>query len=57
MPLRYSHRRPISLRRLVSLIPTILVTAYRDDGARTRALNEGVVCYLRKPINEVHLIP
>jgi len=57
MPLRYSHRRPISLRRLVSLIPTILVTAYRDDGARTRALSEGVVCYLRKPINEVHLIP
>lgn len=37
-------------------IPTILVTAYRDDDARIRALNEGVVCYLRKPIDERHLM-
>src|SRR3954452_4514550 len=37
-------------------IPTILVTAYHDDNARVRALNEGVVCYLRKPIDEKHLI-
>jgi FixJ family two-component response regulator len=36
-------------------IPTILVTAYHDEGARVRALNEGVVCYLRKPIDEKHL--
>ena len=33
-------------------IPTILVTAYPDDGARARALNDGVVCYLRKPVDE-----
>ena len=33
-------------------IPTILVTAYHNDEARIRALNEGVVCYLRKPIDE-----
>jgi FixJ family two-component response regulator len=37
-------------------IPTILVTAYHDDDARIRALNEGVVCYLRKPVDETHLM-
>jgi FixJ family two-component response regulator len=37
-------------------IPTILVTAYPDDAERARALNEGVICYLRKPIDEQHLI-
>jgi len=36
-------------------IPTILVTAYPNDVDRTHALNEGVVCYLRKPIDEPHL--
>ena len=33
-------------------IPTILVTAYPDDDVRARALNDGVVCYLRKPVDE-----
>jgi FixJ family two-component response regulator len=37
-------------------IPTILVTAYPDDDVRTRALNDGVVCYLRKPVDEKHLM-
>ena len=37
-------------------IPTILVTAYPDDVDRARALNDGVVCYLRKPVAEKHLI-
>lgn len=37
-------------------IPTILVTAYPDDVERARALNDGVVCYLRKPVDERHLI-
>jgi FixJ family two-component response regulator len=37
-------------------IPTILVTAYHNDDARVRALNEGVLCYLRKPIDEKHLL-
>jgi FixJ family two-component response regulator len=37
-------------------IPTILVTAYPDDVDRARALNDGVVCYLRKPLDEQHLI-
>ncbi len=37
-------------------IPTILVTAYPDDVDRARALNDGVVCYLRKPVDEQRLI-
>ena len=37
-------------------IPTILVTAYPDDVDRARALNDGVVGYLRKPVDEQHLI-
>ena len=37
-------------------IPTILVTAYPDDVERARALNDGVVCYLRKPVDEQHLM-
>jgi FixJ family two-component response regulator len=37
-------------------IPTILVTAYPNDSVRCRALNDGVVGYLRKPIDETHLI-
>jgi FixJ family two-component response regulator len=36
-------------------IPTILVTAYPNDVDLTRALNEGVACYLRKPVDEQHL--
>jgi FixJ family two-component response regulator len=36
-------------------IPTILVTAYPDDGARALALKEGVICYLRKPVDEEQL--
>lgn len=45
-------------RRLVSnghAIPTILVTAFPNDVDRARALNDGVVCYLRKPVDEGHL--
>jgi FixJ family two-component response regulator len=37
-------------------IPTILVTAYPDDADRAQAVKDGVVCYLRKPIDETHLI-
>ena len=37
-------------------IPTILVTAYPNDVDRVRAMNDGVVCYLRKPVDEQHLI-
>ena len=45
-------------RRLIDTgraIPTILVTAYPNDADRLRALNDGVVCYLRKPVDEQHL--
>jgi FixJ family two-component response regulator len=37
-------------------MPTILVTAYPNDVDRARALNDGVVCYLRKPVDEQHLM-
>src|SRR5882762_151212 len=37
-------------------IPTILVTAYPDDEVRARALKDGVACYLRKPVDEKHLM-
>jgi FixJ family two-component response regulator len=37
-------------------IPTILVTAYPNDSDRLRALNDGVVCYLAKPVDEEDLI-
>jgi FixJ family two-component response regulator len=37
-------------------ILTILVTAYPNDIDRARALNDGVVCYLRKPVNDEHLV-
>ena len=37
-------------------IPTILVTAYLDEVMRTRALKDGIVCYLRKPFNDNDLM-
>jgi FixJ family two-component response regulator len=47
------HRRLIGTGRA---IPTILVTAYPDEGVKARALKAGVVCYLRKPVNQEHLL-
>jgi FixJ family two-component response regulator len=46
-------------RRLIDsgcAIPTILVTAYPDDVVRARAVEDGVVCYLHKPLDENHLM-
>jgi CheY-like chemotaxis protein len=45
-------------RRLVGAgyaIPTILVTAYPNHIDQDHALNDGVVCYLRKPVDGQHL--
>lgn len=36
-------------------IPTILVTAYPDEAVRNHVLKEGVVCYLRKLVDDDHL--
>lgn len=33
-------------------IPTILITAYPDEGVRARALTNGVIGYLSKPCDE-----
>jgi FixJ family two-component response regulator len=46
-------------RRLIAAgyaIPTILVTAYPDEDVRAGALKDGVVCYLRKPVDEGDLV-
>jgi FixJ family two-component response regulator len=43
------------LIRAGHMIPTILVTAYPDDMTRNRALLDGVVCYLSKPVDDEHL--
>ena len=37
-------------------IPTILVTAYPNDGVRERMMTLGVVCCLPKPLVEAELI-
>ena len=36
-------------------IPTILITAHPREAERVRALKDGVLCYLRKPIDEQRL--
>lgn len=36
-------------------IPTILVTAYPDEVVRDKALKDGVVCYLSKPLDDEDL--
>jgi FixJ family two-component response regulator len=46
------HRRLVDTHRA---IPTILVTGFPNDVDRARALNDGVVCYLRKPVDIEHL--
>jgi FixJ family two-component response regulator len=47
------HRHLIEMGHAV---PTILVTGRPDDCERARALSDGVVCYLGKPISEEHLV-
>ena len=37
-------------------IPTILITAYPNDLDRMAALNDGVICYLQKPVDQRDLI-
>ena len=56
MPLMTGIELHNRLRALGHNIPTILVTAYPNDEARTRALAAGVVCYLRKPFDKDALI-
>jgi FixJ family two-component response regulator len=46
----YRHLQDLNLA-----VPTILVTAYGDDDVESRVLKDGVICYLRKPVDEKHL--
>jgi len=43
------------LTKLGYSIPTILVTAYPDEAVRDRALKDGVVCHLSKPVDDEEL--
>ena len=36
-------------------IPTILMTAYPDEAVRDRALKDGAICYLSKPVDDAKL--
>jgi FixJ family two-component response regulator len=47
------HKR---LTELGYAIPTILITAYLDEGARDHVLADGVVCYLSKPFDNNALL-
>ena len=45
-------------RRLIDMghaTPTILLTAFPNEVDRVHALNDGIVCYLRKPVDEENL--
>jgi FixJ family two-component response regulator len=44
------------LVRSGNLIPTILVTAYPDDGIQASAMAEGVLCFLSKPVDASSLL-
>src|SRR5215470_10829374 len=46
------HGRLMELRHA---IPTILVTAYPDEAVREKALKDGVICYLSKPVDDREL--
>ena len=39
-----------------NIIPTILITAFPDDGDRVRAMRAGVICYLVKPYKDDDLL-
>jgi FixJ family two-component response regulator len=43
------------LTKLGYAIPTILITAYPDEVVRDRALKDGVICYLSKPLDDREL--
>jgi FixJ family two-component response regulator len=50
----------LELRRLMlaagRYTPFIFVTAFPDEGARTRALRDGAIGYLEKPMQEASLL-
>lgn len=56
MPLMTGLELHQSLLALGLTIPTILITAYPDDRIRSLALNQGVICYLTKPIDQEALL-
>ena len=37
-------------------IPTIMITGHPDDATQAKMLNEGVVCYLKKPFGDQEML-
>jgi FixJ family two-component response regulator len=37
-------------------LPIVFITAFPDEGVRTRALEAGAICFLSKPYSDRHLI-
>ena len=37
-------------------MPIIFITAFPDDGVRTRAMKAGAICFMSKPFSDDHLI-
>jgi FixJ family two-component response regulator len=52
MPAMTGHELYARLTELGHKIPTIIVTAYPGEAARSRALKDGIVCYLFKPFDD-----
>jgi FixJ family two-component response regulator len=55
MPVMTGHELYTRLIELGYKIPTIFVTAYPENTGRSRDLKNGIVCYLRKPFNDIDL--
>jgi FixJ family two-component response regulator len=45
-----------SLLKTGHAIPTILVTAFPDEAIRERALKDGILCYIHKPLDKKQLV-
>jgi len=52
MPMMSGSELYTRLVELGHLIPTILITAYPDEAARSRAQTAGIVCYMSKPFDD-----
>jgi FixJ family two-component response regulator len=56
MPVMTGTELQSHLRAQGNRVPFIFITAFPDEGARARALGEGAVCFLTKPLDGSTLI-
>lgn len=52
MPAMTGYELYARLIKLGHRIPTILVTAHSNEAERSKAVNDGIVCYLHKPFDD-----